>query len=131
MRCTARRYFFSLLYKLGQVLKKNALFSFPLSIALGLEFAFILIFFSLLVKLFPQHQVFQQKRLSSYTFKKVLRRIFIWRATSSLAVGHFAAKRGSLRSPRGRLVASLLYSSCQAFLISSCNLILFSGENIA
>ena len=24
-----------------------------------------------------------------------------------------------------------LYSSCQAFLISSCNLILFSGENIA
>ena len=37
---------------------------------------------------------------------------FIWRgtrplATSSLAVGRFAAKKGSLRSPRGRLVASL------------------------
>ena len=35
---------------------------------------------------------------------------FIWRgllATSSLAVGPFAAKTGSLRSPRGRLVASL------------------------
>ena len=28
-------------------------------------------------------------------------------ATSSLAVGRFAAKQGSLRSPRGRLVASL------------------------
>ena len=28
-------------------------------------------------------------------------------ATSSLAVGRFAAKKGSLRSPRGRLVASL------------------------
>ena len=28
-------------------------------------------------------------------------------ATSSLAVGHFAAKKGSLRSPRGRLVTSL------------------------
>ena len=27
--------------------------------------------------------------------------------TSSLAVGRFAAKQGSLRSPRGRLVASL------------------------
>ena len=27
--------------------------------------------------------------------------------TSSLVVGRFAAKRGSLRSPRGRLVASL------------------------
>ena len=27
-------------------------------------------------------------------------------ATSSLAVGRFAAKKGSLRSPRGRLVAS-------------------------
>ena len=38
---------------------------------------------------------------------------FIWRgtplATSSLAVGRFAAKKGSLRSPRGRLVASLLW----------------------
>ena len=43
-------------------------------------------FFGLLVRFFPQHQVFQQKRL---------------------------------------------YSSCQAFLISSCNLILFSGENTA
>ena len=84
MRCTARRYFISLLYKLGQVSKK--MFSFPLSFALGLEFAFILIFFSLLVRFFPQRQVFQQKRL---------------------------------------------YSSCQAFLISLCNLILFSGENIA
>ena len=30
-------------------------------------------------------------------------------ATSSLAVGRFAAKKGSLRSPRGRLVASLRY----------------------
>lgn len=29
-------------------------------------------------------------------------------ATSSLAVGRFAAKKGLLRSPRGRLVASLL-----------------------
>ena len=29
-------------------------------------------------------------------------------ATSSLAVGRFGAKKGSLRSPRGRLVASLL-----------------------
>ena len=29
-------------------------------------------------------------------------------ATSSLAVGRFAAKQGSLRSPRGRLVASLI-----------------------
>ena len=29
-------------------------------------------------------------------------------ATSSLAVGHFVAKQCSLRSPRGRLVASLL-----------------------
>ena len=29
-------------------------------------------------------------------------------STSSLAVGRFAAKKGSLRSPRGRLVASLL-----------------------
>ena len=29
-------------------------------------------------------------------------------ATSSLAVGLFAAKKGSLRSPRGRLVASLI-----------------------
>ena len=66
--------------------RKNALFSFPLSFVLGLEFAFIPIFFSLLVRFFPQHQVFQQKRL---------------------------------------------YSWCQAFLISSCNLILFSGENIA
>ena len=28
-------------------------------------------------------------------------------APSSLAVGRFAAKKGSLRSPRGRLVASL------------------------
>ena len=28
-------------------------------------------------------------------------------ATSSLAVGRFAAKKGSLRSPSGRLVASL------------------------
>ena len=28
-------------------------------------------------------------------------------ATSSLAVGRFAAKKGSLRSPRGRLVAGL------------------------
>ena len=33
---------------------------------------------------------------------------FIWRGTSSLAVGRFAAKQGSLRSPRGRLVASLI-----------------------
>ena len=37
---------------------------------------------------------------------KVLRRIS-YLATSSLAVGRFAAKQGSLRSPRGRLVASL------------------------
>ena len=29
------------------------------------------------------------------------------RTTSSLAVGRFAAKKGSLRPPRGRLVASL------------------------
>ena len=28
-------------------------------------------------------------------------------ATESLAVGRFAAKQGSLRSPRGRLAASL------------------------
>ena len=30
-------------------------------------------------------------------------------ATSSLVVGHFAAKQGSLHSPRGRLVASLKF----------------------
>ena len=43
--------------------------------------------------------------------KRVLRRtsrIFVGPlATSSLAVGRFAAKQGSLRSPRGQLVASL------------------------
>ena len=43
--------------------------------------------------------------------KIVLRRIWYGAgplATSSLAVGRFAAKQGSLRSPRGRLVASLI-----------------------
>ena len=33
-------------------------------------------------------------------------------ATSSLAVARFAAKQGSLRSPTGRLVASLLLPQC-------------------
>ena len=33
---------------------------------------------------------------------------FIWRATLSLAFDRVTAKKGSLRSPRGRLVASLL-----------------------
>ena len=33
-------------------------------------------------------------------------------ATSSLAVGRFPAKQGSLRSPRSRLVASLLLPQC-------------------
>ena len=48
--------------------------------------------------------VMRNPRLS----KKVLRRISYGPlATSSLAVGRFAAKQGSLRSPRGRLVASL------------------------
>ena len=49
------------------------------------------------------------------TFKTVLRRISYGAgplATSSLAVGRFAAKKGSLSSPRGRgrLVASLLWT---------------------
>ena len=38
---------------------------------------------------------------NAWTFKNVLRRI---------AVGHFAAKQGSLRSPRGRLVPSLAHA---------------------
>ena len=43
-------------------------------------------------------------------------------ATSSLAVGRFAAKKGSLRSPRGRLVASLLIAHLYLnFFISSRN----------
>ena len=33
----------------------------------------------------------------------------IYPVTSSLAVGRFAAKKSSLRSPIGRLVASLVY----------------------
>ena len=37
-------------------------------------------------------------------------------ATSSLAVGRFAAKKGSLRSPSGRLVASL--QVCESFKMS-------------
>ena len=49
------------------------------------------------------------------TFKTVLRRISYGAgplATSSLAVGRFAAKKGSLSSPRGRgrLIASLLWT---------------------
>ena len=72
--------------ELGHVSKKMALFSFPLSFAIGLVIHFCSHCFCLLVRFFPQHQIFQQKRL---------------------------------------------HSSCQAFLISSCNLILFSGENIA
>ena len=36
-------------------------------------------------------------------------------ATSSLAVGHFAAKQGSLRSPRGQVVASLKTSLKNGF----------------
>ena len=36
-------------------------------------------------------------------------------ATSSLAVGRFAAKQGSFRAPRGRLVASLPYGAHKAF----------------
>ena len=51
---------------------------------------------------------------------------FIWRGTSSLAVGRFAAKQGSLRSPRGRLVASLIvprfhpYCSLELCIPSNC-----------
>ena len=66
--------------------RKKCFVFFSFVIRFRLVIRFYSHFFSLLVRFFPQHQVFQQKRL---------------------------------------------YSSCQAFLISSCNLILFSGENIA
>ena len=91
MRCTtcmARRYFvFTNYYKLVQVSKQIALFSFPLSFALGLLF-FLFLHFHLLVKL-------------------------DFSPTSDFPT------------------EATIYSSYQAFLISSCNLILFSGENIA
>ena len=73
--------------ELGQVSKKKkgvVFFSFVVRFRLVIRFCSH--FLCLLVRFFPQHQIFQQKRL---------------------------------------------YSSCQAFLISSCNLILFSGEDIA
>ena len=38
-------------------------------------------------------------------------------ATSLLAVGRFAAKQGSLRSPRGRLVASIFLKWRVTYLI--------------
>ena len=87
MRCTtcmARRYFvFTNYYKLVQVSKQIALFSFPLSFALGLLF-FLFLHFHLLVKL-------------------------DFSPTSDFPT------------------EATIYSSYQAFLISSCNLILFSG----
>ena len=56
---------------------------------------------------------------SGIDFPKVLRRISydLSLATSSLAVGCLAAKDGSLRSPRGRLVASLVLAVLQYFYI--------------
>ena len=42
-------------------------------------------------------------------------------ATSPLAVGRFAAKKGSLRSPRGQLVASLVANQNMVFT-SYCTL---------
>ena len=51
---------------------------------------------------------------SSIDFPKVLHRISY---DLSLAVGCFAVKDGSLRSPRGRLVASLILAVLQYFYI--------------
>ena len=62
-------------------------------------------------------------------------------ATSSLAVGRFALNKGSLRSPRGRLVASLntwirklkasiITLQISSFHVESSLLTVFSGANI-
>ena len=59
---------------------------------------------------------------------------FIWRGTtSSLAVGRFAAKQCSFRSPRGRLVASLqlpvlLYRSEERAIFSSQKVLLLTSK---
>ena len=83
--CYAGQYLFHFFINSARFRKKWFLF-FSFVVRFRLVIRFYSHFFGLLVRFFPQHQVFQQKRL---------------------------------------------YSSCQAFLISSCNLILFSGENIA
>ena len=83
--CDVRHVGIQFYTELGHVSKKMALFSFPLSFGFRLVICLCSHCFCLLVRVFPQHQIFQQERL---------------------------------------------HSSCQAFLISSCNLILFSGENM-
>ena len=57
MRCTACRYFISFLYKLGQVSKKMLCF-FSFVVRFRLVIRFYSHFFGLLVRFFPQHQVF-------------------------------------------------------------------------
>ena len=64
MRCTARRYFISFLYKLGQVSKECFVF-FSFVVRFRLVIRFYSHFFGLLVRCFPQNHVFQQRRLYS------------------------------------------------------------------
>ena len=59
-------------YKLGQVSKKMAVFSLPLR-SLYVCNSFLFLFFPLLVRFFPQHQIFKQKRIySSYRYQAFL-----------------------------------------------------------
>ena len=59
-------------YKLGQVSKKMAVFSWPLR-SLYVCNSFLFLFFRLLVRFFPQHQIFKQKRIySSYRYQALI-----------------------------------------------------------